>query len=81
VCSRKGRPALEAANPHIDPCLDVLLSNIAQSKIQARVDFTAEFAGIARKIATNVSNIDQQLAARRGMLIRFPPGFSAAIGA
>jgi hypothetical protein len=58
-----------------------LLSNIAQSKIQAPLNFTAEFAGIARKIASNMSNIDQQLAARRGILIRFPPGFSAAIGA
>ena len=72
---------MEPANPHIDPCLDVLLSNIAQSKIQALLNFTAEFAGIARKTATNMSNIDQQLAARHGMLIRFPPGFSAAIGA
>jgi hypothetical protein len=33
------------------------------------------------KTATNMTNIDQQLAARHGMLIRFPPGFSAAIGA
>ena len=44
---------MDPANPHIDPCLDILLSNIAQSKIQALHNFKAQFAGMARKIATD----------------------------
>jgi hypothetical protein len=42
-------PKKSPCEPHIDPCLDVLLSNIAQSKNQ---HFTAEFARTARKTAT-----------------------------
>jgi hypothetical protein len=42
-------PRSRPANAHVDPYLDFLLSNIAQSKSQ---HFTAEFARTARKTAT-----------------------------